>query len=66
MTPKEHFLSRAECQELLEQIVEMLGAETVVDEINTQFSSDDVSWFIEELDKDYELGLFDNESTEYE
>lgn len=63
MIPRK-YLDRGECQELLEQIVSLLGAETVVNEINCKFSSDDVAWFIGEIDSEYELGMFDEEEDE--
>lgn len=48
-------LDRGECQELLDQVVEILGQETVINEINSYFSTDVVEEFLRSLCSDYEI-----------
>lgn len=48
-------LDRGECQELLDQVVEILGKDTVIDEINSYFSTDDVEGFLRSLCSDYDI-----------
>lgn len=51
------YLQRGECCDALDELVELLGCETIINEINSYFSSDDVSGFVQSLASDYEVKL---------
>ena len=48
-------LTREEIDSKLDFLVEVLGLETIVDNINRYFDVDTAAWFVEELEKDYDL-----------
>lgn len=52
--PKQQ-LSREEVDDHLQILIDILGCETIVDNINRQFDVDTVAWFVEQLEKDYDL-----------
>ena len=52
--PKQQ-LSREEVDEHLQTLIDILGYETIVDNINRQFDVDTAAWFVEQLEKDYDL-----------
>lgn len=52
--PKQQ-LTREEIDKHLDNLIEVLGYEVIVDNINRQFDVDTATWFVEELEKDYEL-----------
>lgn len=52
--PKQQ-LSREEIDKHLDNLIGILGYEVIVDNINRYFDVDTAAWFVEELEKDYEL-----------
>ena len=50
-------MNRNECYETMEQLREILGDETIINEINNYFSSDDVSGFLESIMTDWGIEL---------
>ena len=53
-------LDRSEQYDYWEKAKELMGAEQMLDEIQTMLDVDTVNWILENLDTDYELGLFDD------
>lgn len=51
------YLERNECVDVLAELTELLGSETIINEINCYFSSDDVSGFVQSLAKNYDVAL---------
>lgn len=51
----EQQLSREKVDEHLQNLIEILGYETIVDHINRQFDVDTAAWFVEQLEKDYDI-----------
>lgn len=49
-------LDRIECQELLEYIEDNIGKDTLLREINSYFSTENVQKFLFSLCKDYDIG----------
>lgn len=52
--PKQQ-LTREEIDKHLDNLIGILGYEVIVDNINRYFDVDAAAWFVEELEKDYEL-----------
>ena len=50
-------MDRAECYETMEQLREILGDETIINEINCYFSADIVSGFLESIMTDWNIEL---------
>lgn len=44
-----------------DNVKQMIGAETMLDELYNYLDVDNITGFIEHIDKNYELGIFDNE-----
>ena len=59
-----HRIDRTEAWEKLEKAREILGDATIVEQISNYFDIDDHTWSVEQLDSDYELGLFDDDEEE--
>lgn len=59
-------LDRNEQYDYWEKAKELIGAEQMLDEIQTMLDVDTVNWILENIDTDYELGLFDDLDDEYE
>lgn len=49
------YLERNECYDALAELAELLGSETIINEVNCYFSSDDVSGFVQSLASDYDV-----------
>lgn len=48
-------LTREEIDNRLQHIIDVIGIETVVDNINTMFDVDTAAWFVENLENDYDI-----------
>lgn len=48
-------LTREEVDNRLQHIIDVIGIETVVDNINTMFDVDTAAWFVENLENDYDI-----------
>ena len=48
-----------------ERMIKMMGCDEIVSELYNYFSSDQLEDFMHSLDDDYDLGLFDDEESEY-
>lgn len=59
-------LGRSEQYDYWEKAKKLMGAEQMLDEIQTMLDVDTVNWILENIDTDYELGLFDDIEDEYE
>ena len=63
----EKYWTREKVSEHLDRLVETLGAQTIIDNINCQFDIDGAAWFVEQLEHDYEIeDEFDEEDEEDE
>lgn len=59
-------LNRREQYDYWQEAMKVIGAEQMLDEIQTMLDVDTVNWILENIDTDYELGLFDDLEDEYE
>lgn len=62
----EKYWTREKVGEHLDRLVEILGAQTIIDNINCQFDVDAAAWFVEQLEHDYELDDEEEEEDEEE
>lgn len=53
--PKKYWADREKIDNHLQRIVDILGPQTVIDNINTMFDIDTAAWFVEQLERDYDL-----------
>lgn len=56
-----HCISVNEAYEKFQKARVELGDETIIEQIQNYFDTDTFTWFLEQLDNDYNLGLFDDE-----
>ena len=55
-----HRLVLNAAEEKLQKARNTLGDETIVEQLLNYFDTDTATWFLEKLDDDYDLGLFDD------